>query len=66
MVLNKDALEDDMDRKLPEYPIVTRPITSSCGPAYLLDNTTMDVCRCRRTNTRCECNCGGLGASLEY
>ena len=63
--LNKNTLEDDMNRRLSEYS-VTRPITSSCGPAYLLDNTKMDVCRCRRTSTRCECNCGGLGASLEY
>ena len=67
ITLNREAVQDDMQRTLPEDAVFTRRLESPCGPAYLASlSGDASVCRCRRSDTRCECQCGNLGASMEY
>ena len=58
------ALEDVEGRPV-AAAAVTREGTAACGPEALA-RREMDVCRCRRSSTRCECACGGIGAAMEY
>lgn len=58
------ALEDVEGRPV-AAAAVTREVTAACGPEALA-RREMDVCRCRRSSTRCECACGGIGAAMEY
>ena len=71
VTLRGEAVRDDMQRALPSDVTFTRRVESPCGPAYLAAlaaNTEagVGVCRCRRSSARCECQCGKLGASMEF
>lgn len=71
VTLRGEAVRDDMQRALPSDVTFTRRVESPCGPAYLAAlaaNTEAEagVCRCRRSSARCECQCGKLGASMEF
>lgn len=77
VTLRGEAVRDDMQRALPSDVTFTRRVESPCGPAYLAAlaaNTEAGdgagaeagVCRCRRSSARCECQCGKLGASMEF
>ncbi len=60
-------LKDDLSRVLEKDVVVDRYVKSACGPSYLASKSEMgSVCRCRRSSTQCECDCGGLGVSKVY
>lgn len=58
------ALED-LEGRAVAATRVTREVTVACGPEALA-RREMDVCRCRRSSSKCECDCGGIGAAMEY
>lgn len=64
MEVMEGALVDAEGRAV-EATRVTREVTAACGPAALA-RREMDVCRCRRSESKCECACGGIGAAMEY
>ena len=67
ITLRGEAVRDDMQRALPSDVAFTRRVGSFCGPAYLASlSGSADVCRCRRSSTRCECQCGDLGAAMDF
>ena len=67
ITLRGEAVQDDMQRALPSDVTFTRRVESPCGPAYLAAlSANAGVCRCRRSSARCECQCGKLGASMEF
>ena len=67
ITLRGEAVQDDMQRALPSDVTFTRRVESPCGPAYLASlSANAGVCRCRRSSSRCECQCGNLGASMEF
>ena len=66
-VVKKEAVQDDLQRELPENIVFNRIVDSACGPAYLASlSQEAGVCRCRRSSDQCECQCGGMGASMVY
>lgn len=65
--LKKEAIQDDLQRSLPANVEFTRIVGSACGPSYLASlSQNASVCRCRRSYDQCECQCGELGASMQY
>ena len=61
------TMQDDLQRELPENIVFNRIVDSACGPAYLASlSQEAGVCRCRRSSDQCECQCGGMGASMVY
>lgn len=65
--LKKEMVKDDLQRVLPSDVQFTRIVEGACGPSYLASlSQEAGVCRCRRSVDKCECQCGDLGASMDY
>ena len=64
--INKQYLQDDLGRTLPSDVVFSRLVEGSCGPSYLASLSNNEICRCLRTDNLCECDCGDMGASMQY
>ena len=65
--LKKENLQDDLQRTLPSDIVFSRIVEGSCGPSYLASlSNSNEICHCLRSADMCECDCGDMGASMQY